>query len=179
MEIKWKEMFSLSPPQGVTFTVSDHTVEVKGKLGTVVRVFKDNYVRVVPDGNSIKIMVSKENRRNRGIAGTWYSEIRNAFRGVTEGFRYEMKIDYTHFPMRVSVRGNRVVIENFLGERSPRYADIVGNTKVSVKGDRVTLEGIDRRQLGETAANIERATKIKGFDLRVFQDGVYLISKGE
>jgi large subunit ribosomal protein L6 len=57
-------------------------------------------------------------------------------------------------------------------------AKIIGNTKVSVKGDRVFLNGIDKRELGETASNIERATKIKGFDLRVFQDGIYLLTGG-
>ena len=59
--------------------------------------------------------------------------------------------------------------------RSPRIAEIRGVTKVSVKGDRVILNGIDKRDLGDTAANIERATKIKGFDLRVFQDGIYIM----
>ena len=88
-----------------------------------------------------------------------------------------MKIDYTHFPMRVSVKGNSVLIENFLGERSPRTALIMGNTKVSVKGDRVFINGIDKRDLGHTAANIEKATMIKGFDLRVFQDGIYLLKE--
>ncbi len=46
------------------------------------------------------------------------------------------------------------------------------------KGDSVTIEGNDREAVGQTAANLERATVVKGRDIRVFQDGIYLVSKG-
>lgn len=173
--VDWKETWTYEIPEGVTLTVKEGEINTKGKLGEASRTLRDNYVRVSMKGKTLKIHVSKDNKRSRGIVGTWASEINNICEGVSKGFEYEMKIDYTHFPMRVSVKGNSVVIENFLGERSPRIAEIHGVTKVSVKGDRVFLNGIDKRDLGETAANIERATKIKGFDLRVFQDGIYIL----
>lgn len=173
--VNWKEEWSFEVPKGTEISVKSGVITVKGKLGSVERNMLDNYVKVSMDGNDIKIHSSKKNKRTSGIVGTWASEIRNMFQGVQSGYEYEMKIDYTHFPMRVSVKGKQVVIENFLGERSPRIADIIGNSKVSVKGDRVFISGIDKRDLGETAANVERATKIKGFDLRVFQDGIYLL----
>src|SRR5690606_1375479 len=98
-------------------------------------------------------------------------------KGVTEGFTYRMKIVYAHFPMSVKVAGDSVVIENFLGERHPRRARIVGDTKVQVKGDEVEVSGINKEDVGQTMANIEQATRIKGRDPRVFQDGIYLVSK--
>lgn len=173
--INWKEEWSFEAPQGTEISEIKGLVKVKGKLGEVTRNMLDNYVRVSVQGRKVTILSSKNNKRTKGIVGTWASEIRNMFQGVQSGFEYEMKIDYTHFPMRVSVRGSNVVIDNFLGERSARTASIIGNSKVSVKGDRVFISGIDKRELGETAANVERATKIKGFDLRVFQDGIYLL----
>jgi len=81
------------------------------------------------------------------------------------------------FPIKTSVEGNEFVIQNFLGERSPRKAKILENVKVETMGDNVTVSGIDKEKVGQTAANIERATKVKHRDIRVFQDGVYLISK--
>ena len=173
--IDWKETWTYEIPEGVTLTVKDGEVKAKGKLGEVTRILNDNYVKVSMKGKTLKLHVSKDNKRSRGIVGTWASEIKNLCNGVTTGFEYELKIDYTHFPMRVSVKGSQVHVENFLGERSPRIAEIRGVTKVSVKGDKVILTGIDKRDLGDTAANIERATKIKGFDLRVFQDGIYML----
>ena len=49
---------------------------------------------------------------------------------------------------------------------------------VKVKGDIVTIEGNDIEHVGQTAANLEKATVVTGRDIRVFQDGVYTISKG-
>jgi hypothetical protein len=53
------------------------------------------------------------------------------------------------------------MIENFMGERSKRVANIVGNVKVTVQGDELTLEGMDKEELGQTAANIHFATHVK------------------
>ena len=111
------------------------------------------------------------------MIGTIRSHITNMIHGVTDGFTYHMKIVYAHFPMTVKVTGNKVTIENFLGERYPRTAKIVGSAKVQVKGEEVTITGINKEDVGQTMANLEQATKIKGRDPRVFQDGIYLISK--
>lgn len=173
--VKWIEREVVEIPGNVTVAAEGQELHFKGPKGNVVRRYIHNYVRMEIDGKNIKLLTSKNNKRTFGILGTWASGIRKAVLGVTEGFTYEMKIDYTHFPMRVSVRGTQVLIENFLGERSPRIADIKGECKVSVKGDRVMIDGVDKQDVGETAANIERATRIRGFDLRVFQDGVYLV----
>lgn len=177
--VKWEEAAEIEIPNGVTATQDGTVITVKGPKGQVSRNLPDNYLRVSIEGEKIKIKMSKKNRRNWGILGTWNSELKNMVNGVTRGFEYHMKIDYTHFPMRVSVKGNSVVVENFLGERSARSAEIIGNTKVNVKGDRLTIDGIDKRDIGETSANIERATKIRRFDPRVFQDGIYLLKGGE
>ncbi|MEM0139339.1 MAG: 50S ribosomal protein L6 [Ferroplasma sp.] len=172
--IKWTDKMELKIPDGITVNIDDTVISIKGKLGETSRNFRDKYVKVYRKDNSLVIAVSKENKFTNGIIGTWYSELKLVFQGVTAGFKYEMKIDFTHFPMRVSVRGGNLFIENFLGGKAPRIAKIK-NCKVSVKGDRVLLEGIDKRDMGDTAANIERATYIKHFDARVFQDGIYLL----
>lgn len=175
--VKWIERETVVIPENVTVEADGVDLHFKGPKGEVVRSFINNYVKMEMQGKTIKVMTSKDNRRTFGILGTWVSGIRQGIEGVTKGYQYEMKIDYTHFPMRVSVRGNNVVVENFLGERSPRNAKILGSCQVVVKGDRIFVSGTDRRDVGETCANIERATKIRGFDLRVFQDGIYLLGE--
>ena len=112
------------------------------------------------------------------MVGTIRSHISNMIYGVKHGFTYKMKIVYAHFPMTVKVKGKLVTIDNFLGERHPRTAKIIGDdVKVSVKGDDVTITGINKENVGQTMANIEQATKIKGRDPRIFQDGIYLVDK--
>ncbi len=116
-------------------------------------------------------------KREKALIGTMAAHLRNMITGVMEGFSYEMKIVYSHFPVKASAKGEEFVIENFLGEKFPRRARIVGGTKVEVSGDQVLLTGPDIEAVSQTAANIEQATRIRGFDPRVFQDGIYITKK--
>jgi large subunit ribosomal protein L6 len=99
------------------------------------------------------------------------------FHGVTEGWEYELEVFYSHFPMQVSVEGDEVVIENFLGERAPRRTTIHGDTEVDVDEETVTVRGPDIEAVGQTAADIEQLTRVQDKDVRVFQDGVYITNK--
>ena len=113
------------------------------------------------------------------MIGTICAHINNMMKGVSKGFTYKLKIVYAHFPISVKVEGDKILIENFLGERAPRVAKIVGNTKVFVKGDDVIVQGINIEEVGQTAANIEQATRIKNKDPRKFLDGIYIYEKHE
>jgi large subunit ribosomal protein L6 len=97
--------------------------------------------------------------------------------GVTEGWEYKMEVYYAHFPMQVNVQGDEVVIENFLGEKSPRHAKIRGDTDVQIDGEELVLTGPNKEDVGQTAADIEQLTRVKDKDTRVFQDGVYITQK--
>ncbi len=58
-------------------------------------------------------------------------------------------------------------------------AKIVGACKVAIEGDDVIVKGVSVEDVGQTAANVELATKIKRKDQRIFLDGVYIYQKGE
>ena len=124
----------------------------------------------------------KPRKRQKALLGAWRAHLANMVNGVAFGFRYQMKVVIAHFPMKVSIKGDTVVIDNFLGEKASRRAEIAGGAeKVKVKppkGDAIiTIEGNDRELVGQTAANLERATIVKGRDIRVFQDGIYRVSR--
>ena len=166
-------------PQGVRVTVEAATVRVSGTKGDLRRRLWHPRVRLAVEGDEVRITCELPKRKEKAVAGTYAAHVRNMIEGVTRGWRYRMKIVYSHFPMKASVRGAEFVIENFLGERHPRKAKILAGTQVKVEGDQVVLEGPDLEAVSQTAANIEQATKIKGFDPRVFQDGIYIVAKGE
>jgi len=102
-------------------------------------------------------------------------------RGVTSGYTYKLKIVYAHFPMTVKVqeKEGRITIDNFTGEKTPRVAKIIGPTKVKVAGDEIHVQGTNLRDVSQTAANIQSATRIKDKDQRVFLDGIYVFEKTE
>jgi large subunit ribosomal protein L6 len=90
-----------------------------------------------------------------------------------------LKIVFSHFPITAKVVGQYLTITNFTGERSPRKAKIMGNTKVMVKGEDIIVQGINLEDVSQTAANIQNSTKIRRKDPRVFLDGIYVFERHE
>lgn len=164
-------------PEKVHVTVDKGTVKVKGPKGEVSKRLSHPKVKVEVKGKHVVVSSELPRKAEKALVGTYGAHIRNMMHGATDGFEYKMKIVYAHFPIKASVKGDVFLIENFLGEKFPRKTRILGSTKVSVKGDQVVLQGPNVEDVGQTAANIERATKIRGFDPRVFQDGIYIIEK--
>jgi len=164
---------------GVRVEVQNAVVIVKGPRGTLERDlwYPDIEIRVESDKVYINTKTSKKTQKS--IVGTHAAHIDNMIKGVTEGFQYRLKIVYSHFPIQVKVRDKIIAIENFLGERKARTARIMGASSVAVQGDELIVTGINKEHVGQTAANIEQATRIKRRDPRVFQDGIYCIEKSE
>lgn len=165
-------------PDKTQLILKDNLITVKGPLGTVSRVFHHPRITVQKENNSIVFSCTLPKRKEKALVGTFTAHLNNMIKGVTTGFEYKMKIVYSHFPLKATVKGSKFIIENFLGEKSPRSVELVGDTKVTVKGDQVILTGINLEEVSQSAANIERATRIKNFDPRVFQDGIYIVQKG-
>ncbi len=163
-------------PEGIDVIIADE-VTVKGSKGQLSRKFNHRSIQITKEDNNVVVEVKFPKKRDKAMLGTIKSHINNMMVGLTDGFTYHMKIVYAHFPMTVKAAGDKVVIENFLGEKYPRTAKILGDTKVQIKGEEVTVTGISKEDVGQTMANLEQATKIRGRDPRVFQDGIYLVSK--
>ena len=167
----------LEIPEGVEVIIEGNVVTVKGQNGEDSRKFTYPGVSINKDGDIIVLETTFPKKKDKAMIGTTKAHITNMIIGVTEGFEYHMKIVFAHFPMTVKAEKEIVSIDNFLGEKHPRTAKIVGSAKVTVKGDEVTITGVNKEDVGQTMANLEQATKIKGRDPRVFQDGIYLTSK--
>jgi large subunit ribosomal protein L6 len=81
---------------------------------------------------------------------------------------------HTHFPIKMEVKGGKILMHSFAGEKKPRSANIVSNVKVEVKGSNIIISGSNVEDVTQTAANVRLATHIKKLDNRIFQDGVYI-----
>lgn len=166
-------------PEGVSAKVEGNLITVTGKKGSLTRDFGEfPHIKFLVEEGRVSIRCEFPHRKEKALVGTFEAHLANMVRGVSTGFEYTMKTVYSHFPIKAKVDGNTFVVENFLGERHPRKAAILPDIKVQVKGDQVVVTGNNRESVGQTAANIERATKVTRRDIRVFQDGIYLISKG-
>lgn len=165
--------------KGITADFKDNVLTIKGPKGTVSRRFFHPRVKMTLSGGKITVEAREVSRREKALVGTWAAHSKNMMKGVTEPFLYTMKAVYAHFPIKIQVKGQEVLIENFLGEHHPRRAPILGDTKVTIKGQELELVGTVLELVGQTAANIENATRVRNRDPRVFQDGIFITGKGE
>lgn len=170
-----KEEFNV--PEGVELKLTGDTVEVSGPRGKLKRMFNFKTVTLKSEGQKILIETESTRRKDKSAVGTIKSHLRNMCKGVTDGFTYKLRTVYAHFPITVKVEEKRVLISNFLGERSPRVADIIGDASVEVKGDEMTVKGMNKDDVGQTAFNIEQATFVRYRDSRTFQDGCYIVER--
>lgn len=172
---------SVEVPENVSVELNGLVVRVRGPKGEIVKDFSHAVgITISLRGREIVVEAYRANRKLKALVGTVAAHIRNMIIGVTRGFRYKMKIIYSHFPVTVVVdRENRVVrIKNFLGEKADRVAKIYGNVSVTVEGGDLVIEGANIEDVGLTASSIERATKIKDLDRRIFGDGIYIYERG-
>jgi large subunit ribosomal protein L6 len=169
---------SVEIPKDVQAKLDNRTLKVTGPKGVLERTFKHPRIAIAIQKDHVEVKSELPKKKEGALVGTWAAHIKNMVLGTTHGFEYKMKIVYSHFPIKTTVKGSEFVIENFLGESHPRIAKIVGETKIDIKGDTVTLSGINLEDVSQSCANIELATKIKGYDPKVFQDGIYLFEKG-
>jgi len=166
-------------PEGVTAKLDGRTLSVKGKLGEAKKHFDKVNVNLSVEGNRINVTPFSHKKKDNVIVNTVVSLVNNMATGVSKGYTYRLKVVYAHFPISVKTKGDEIHVENFVGERSPRVAKIVGACKVAIEGDDIIVKGVSAEDVGQTAANVELATKIRRKDQRIFLDGVYIYQKGE
>ncbi|MFC7185391.1 50S ribosomal protein L6 [Halorubrum yunnanense] len=164
-------------PDDVSAETDHLELTVEGPNGSVTRRLWYPDVEVTVEDGVVAIAAENEDAKTNATVGTFESHVANMVHGVTDGWEYTMEVYYAHFPMQVTVEGDEVVIENFLGERAQRRTPIRGDTDVQVDGETVRLTGSDKEAVGQTAADIEQLTKVTDKDTRVFQDGVYIVEK--
>ncbi len=164
-------------PEGVRVAMEGKLLRVTGKQGSLQREFFHPAISIRLGDGEVVVSTQESRKKIVALCGTYAAHIRNMCQSVKEGVTYRMKVVYSHFPIQVKTVGNRLEISNFLGEKYPRYARIEEGVKVAVASDTITLTGIDREKVGSTASNIERATKIRKRDPRVFQDGIFLTER--
>ncbi|MGQ3329073.1 MULTISPECIES: 50S ribosomal protein L6 [Halorubrum] len=164
-------------PDDVSAETDHLELTVEGPNGSVTRRLWYPDVEVTVEDGVVAIASENDDAKTNATVGTFESHVANMIHGVTDGWEYTMEVYYAHFPMQVTVEGDEVVIENFLGERAQRRTPIRGDTDVQIDGETVTLSGSDKEAVGQTAADIEQLTKVTDKDTRVFQDGVYIVEK--
>jgi large subunit ribosomal protein L6 len=139
-------------PSGVTARLDGQTIAVKGAKGELKFLAPDD-VSVVVEGNAITVAPRSESKRARAMWGMSRSTIQNLVAGVTKGF--EKKLDITGVGYKAAVAGKNLQLS--LGySHDLTFAIPTGISIVTPKPTEITIAGIDKRQVGQVAAEIRK-----------------------
>lgn len=139
------------PVSGKTkITYKDRVITVQGENGTLTRTLHPN-VDLSMENDMITVTMENETQENRALQGLTRSLVANMVTGVSTGFKKVLEINGIGY--RASLSGNTIVLN--LGFSHPINFELPKGIAAEVdKNNTVTLSGIDKELLGQTAASI-------------------------
>ena len=137
-------------PAGVTVTVEENKVTVKGSKGELsLDTVKD--IKVELNENTITVSRANDEKTTRAMHGTTNANITNMIKGVTDGFSKGLEIIGVGY--RFNVKGTTLVIN--AGYSHPvELAIPTGLTVEQVSNTEITVKGIDKALVGKFAAEV-------------------------
>ena len=141
-------------PEGVELTMEKHAVTVKGNKGTLVLALLPHVTVAVSD-QMLKVNATETRPQARANWGTMAALIKNAIRGVSEGFTKTLEIEGIGY--RASMEGPTLVL-NVGFTHQVKFVPPSGVT-IAVEKNQIKVSGTDRALVGEAAAQIRRIKK--------------------
>jgi len=143
----------ITVPAGVQVTIDGQTVKVKGPKGELSHTLAEPIRAEQADDGNLAVVRPNDERRAKELHGLSRTLVANMIVGVTEGYKKTLEIAGTGY--RVIAKGND--LESALGFSHPVVVTPPAGIKFSVERPTLfSVEGIDKQQVGEVAANIRK-----------------------
>lgn len=139
-------------PAGTEVNLKDGVIMIKGPKGELKRKLNEFITVSIKDGEIIVGITSPDDKKIRALWGLYRSLIANMVLGVNQNF--EKKLEINGVGYRASVSGSKLIMN--LGFSHPVEFAIPENVKVGVEGNVITMAGIDKEIVGETAARLRK-----------------------
>jgi large subunit ribosomal protein L6 len=138
-------------PASVKVAIDGRSVSVSGPRGTLTREVVAGVSLTLEDGKLIVTRPSDE-QRDRAMHGLTRALLANMVTGVAEGFRKTLELVGVGY--RAQMQGSKLVLS--LGFSHPVEVDPPPGISFSVEGPRLNIDGIDKEQVGQVAADIRK-----------------------
>ncbi|MGD0486049.1 MAG: 50S ribosomal protein L6 [Syntrophorhabdales bacterium] len=142
-------------PAGVQVELKDGLVSVKGQKGALQRPFLEGLEMDMADG-IITVRRMRDDKRSRSYHGLMRTLVANMVEGVSKGF--EKKLEIVGIGYRSELKGSDLAL--FLGYSHPINFPLPAGISAEIeKQTLVTIKGIDKELVGQTAAKIRDLRK--------------------
>jgi len=150
---------TITIPKTVTADIKDGFIKIKGPKGELQTVYPKTVI-IQKQEDELAVRVKDEQRkRDRSMWGTYRSLIDNMVIGVTEGFQKQLELNGVGF--RAQTQGKTLVLN--LGFSHPVEIPFPEGIDMSVEKNIITIAGIDKQLVGETAARIRALKKAEPY----------------
>lgn len=145
----------LEIPNNVKVNITENKVLTEGPLGKLeVEIKHPQYVSLRLEEKKLYVDRKEDTKEGKMFQGLYFALIRNAIKGVSEGYKKSLEIVGVGY--QAQLQGNNLILK--LGFSSPVNFEIPQGIKVTLdqKGQEITIFGIDKYLVGETAAKIRK-----------------------
>lgn len=142
-------------PDGVTVTIATGQISVKGPKGELHQTIHPS-VTVKQDDKTLAVTVAKpEEKSQKSLWGLYRRLIGNMVTGVTVGFSKKLEVNGVGY--RAAVTGPVLALQ--LGYSHPINYQIPAGITITVEKNVITVAGMDKQVVGQTAAEIRSLRK--------------------
>lgn len=145
----------ISLPPGVEINIENNNITVKGPKGTLSQAIPED---ITIDRQESELLVQRPSdaKKHRALHGLTRALVANMVEGVTKGF--EKKLEMVGVGYRAQMQGSKLVIN--IGFSHPVEVEPPEGIEFEVPAvTRITVKGIDKQLVGNTAAHIRAIRK--------------------
>jgi len=138
-------------PANTQISYRHRSLTIEGKKGKLSREIHPAVDLNIVDG-IVKVLLAMETKNSRALQGLTRSLVANMLAGVSQGFERVLEINGIGY--RAEVKGKTIVLH--LGFSTPKEFVLPEGVSAAVEKNTIKLSGIDKEELGRTAAAIRR-----------------------
>ncbi|MGS0745401.1 50S ribosomal protein L6 [Syntrophomonas erecta subsp. sporosyntropha] len=142
-------------PKGVEVSIDGNLVTVKGPKGVLSQEIPAS-ISIAQEGDSLNLQRASDSKQDRSYHGLSRALVANMVQGVSQGF--ERKLELVGVGYRAQMQGKKLVIS--IGFSHPVELDPPEGIEFEVPAaTKITIKGIDKQLVGNTAAHIRAIRK--------------------
>ncbi len=143
-------------PSGVTISISDDVIVVKGPKGELTAPVHPANTKVEQVETQLLVTRTDETKESKALHGLTRALIQNCIDGVTEGFTKTLEINGVGY--RAEMKGTNTITLH-IGYSHPVDVPVTEGLEVKTEKNQIIISGIDKQKVGQQAAVIRAHKK--------------------
>ena len=130
--MRQKYSLDIDIPSGIEAKIDNNVLKLSKSGAEVSRNIRIMKSKAKVHENKVIFDCAKANKKDIANIKSNIAHIKNMINSFDNEYVYKMEMCNVHFPMTAKVEGNKLIVNNFLGEKKKREAVIVSGVEVTI-----------------------------------------------